>query len=127
MSVQSHCHPHGSTLPYQPYQMVGNYTTVRTPHTCPVCQGKGEHPRGFYGPRDPAEGNPDPCRSCEKGVVWETRQEYAPTWVYPPVYQEYHYTVPPWDYQTYQVADSVTLNPALPNSVPWNPFTGAIG
>lgn len=107
--VQNHCHPHAA-LPSVAPQPWGNYTTTRIPHTCPVCQGKGEHPRGFYGPRHPAEGKPDKCRSCEKGIVWETRQEYSPTWTYWPT------VTYPWAAPVSVTYDTSAAAPAVANT-----------
>ena len=41
-----------------------------TPHACPVCQGRGSVPPGFYGL---FEADRVCCKSCQgTGVVWET-------------------------------------------------------
>lgn len=47
-----------------------------TPHCCPVCYGRGLVPHGFYyaigSPTFTSNGgDPEPCRSCEKGVIWK--------------------------------------------------------
>jgi len=50
------------------------YETRVIPHTCPVCQGRGSVPMGFYNPNNQGTANstaPDQCRSCAgTGVVW---------------------------------------------------------
>jgi hypothetical protein len=44
------------------------------PHTCPVCQGRGVLPAGFYHPSGAASLTstaPERCRSCSgKGYLW---------------------------------------------------------
>lgn len=41
------------------------------PHKCPVCDGKGKMPMGFY-----REGMAEECRSCEgRGLVWPPQPE----------------------------------------------------
>jgi hypothetical protein len=41
------------------------------PHRCPVCLGTGEVPNDFYVRMGFSEdAAPEPCRSCERGVVW---------------------------------------------------------
>ena len=44
----------------------------RTPHCCPVCQGKGKVWDGFYGEAVTGSGGLNsPCRSCGgMGVIW---------------------------------------------------------
>lgn len=48
---------------------------ARTPHRCPVCEGRGNVPAGFYedggfSESMTAEPRREPCRSCIQGVVW---------------------------------------------------------
>ena len=42
------------------------------PHRCPVCDGRGSVPAGFYSPANTTgSANPEPCRSCGgQGVLW---------------------------------------------------------
>ena len=44
----------------------------RTPHTCPVCEGRGFIPDGFYlGIGHGHSTDTEPCRSCNgTGIVW---------------------------------------------------------
>jgi hypothetical protein len=47
----------------------------KTPHKCPICEGKGVVPCGFYGTssssRLTTEELIDECRTCKgKGIVW---------------------------------------------------------
>lgn len=55
-----------------------------TPHRCPVCCGTGLVPQGFYSGLLASDGSSgtagppqEPCRSCERGIVWE------PAWSVP--------------------------------------------
>ena len=41
-----------------------------TPHRCPVCDGRGQMPASFYALTTSADPRMEPCRSCDKGVVW---------------------------------------------------------
>ena len=43
------------------------------PHLCPVCQGKGTVPAGFYGHGDLTSTlTPEQCRTCQGfGMVWD--------------------------------------------------------
>jgi hypothetical protein len=44
------------------------------PHCCPVCNGKGNVPQGFYNMNDSAPStctNPEICKSCYgSGILW---------------------------------------------------------
>lgn len=61
---------------------------MTTPHTCPVCHGKGTVPAGFYDTQigfyeTPMDAKPEEkCRTCKgKGMVWPPCGE----WLRPPV------------------------------------------
>lgn len=47
---------------------------MRVPHRCPVCDGKGRVPSGFYAPEGTVrldEPRMEVCRSCfGSGIVW---------------------------------------------------------
>jgi len=48
----------------------------RRPYRCPVCEGRGIVPAGFYGPYATQSSQvtvaPEPCRTCgQTGVVWQ--------------------------------------------------------
>jgi hypothetical protein len=47
----------------------------RIPHKCPVCEGKGSVPVGFYAPNEAltlSSEQPEVCRSCSgHGIVWK--------------------------------------------------------
>lgn len=44
----------------------------RTPHRCPVCDGRRTVPAGFYGREQVLSGTtPEACRSCDgTGILW---------------------------------------------------------
>lgn len=45
-----------------------------TPHRCPVCDGVGMKPPGFYDllPCSTTSASPEQCRTCYgRGIVWE--------------------------------------------------------
>lgn len=51
------------------------WTPIPTPHRCPVCDGRGNVPYGFYSGQPvgstTAAPLPEPCRSCAgSGLVW---------------------------------------------------------
>jgi DnaJ-class molecular chaperone len=50
-----------------------------TPHTCPVCNGKGLLPCGFYNTQSigsPSNTADEQCRACGgQGIIWESNQE----------------------------------------------------
>ena len=47
-------------------------TAGRVPHRCPVCEGRGHVPAGFYvGKGSATSANPEGCRSCNgTGILW---------------------------------------------------------
>lgn len=47
-------------------------TTKQVPHRCPVCEGRGHVPAGFYTGGLAEGANPEPCRSCKDGLIWVT-------------------------------------------------------
>ena len=56
---------------------------MKTPHCCPVCNGNGLVPNGFYnqtsGQWSTSSITPETCRSCDgTGIVWsiEEQEEY---------------------------------------------------
>jgi len=61
---------------YWPYNW--NYYTwpqsEKKPHLCPVCNGKGTVPRGFYEHGDfvsSTNAGPEQCKAClGQGIVW---------------------------------------------------------
>lgn len=61
----------------------------RVPHRCPVCEGRGFLPSGFYAGASSASTAPEGCRSCRgTGVVWSRirrRPPDEPFRVYPPI------------------------------------------
>lgn len=71
---------------------------MQTPSTCPVCQGRGVVPAGFYstttGQGTTSTMIPEQCRSCEgSGIVWSGNSEAS----FP------HYVVPKTTVGTAQV------------------------
>lgn len=50
------------------------------PHKCPICLGTGNVPGGFYnccpGGYPTSANTMEPCRSCEKGIIWEMRNSW---------------------------------------------------
>jgi len=49
---------------------------MKTPHVCPVCNGNGLVPNGFYnqysGQWLSSDATPEMCRTCNgEGIVWE--------------------------------------------------------
>ena len=67
--------PHYSPLPFS--QPGTTWTPEGTdmrlyPHRCPVCEGRGMMPHGFYDRRTVSSSmEPDPCHSCQgSGIVW---------------------------------------------------------
>jgi len=59
------------------------------PHTCPVCQGRGTVPQGFYNHGDMLTSSltPEQCRTClGTGIVWDYTVIDSPSWGYiPPI------------------------------------------
>lgn len=54
----------------------------KTPHCCPVCQGKGQVSNGFYNQVGEygmtSDATPEMCRSCNgTGIVWQPKEEYC--------------------------------------------------
>jgi hypothetical protein len=44
-----------------------------TPHRCPVCEGRGFVPAGFYSGSQSTSANPELCRSCATtGIIWRS-------------------------------------------------------
>jgi len=46
---------------------------AKVPFLCPVCQGRGVVPQGFYSPYPTGlttSTEPDKCRSCMDGIIW---------------------------------------------------------
>jgi len=44
-----------------------------TPHCCPICQGRGEVPPGFYIGSVFTRAISETCRTCQgTGVLWES-------------------------------------------------------
>lgn len=49
---------------------------MANPHKCPVCNGTGFVPKGFYYGLSGETGF-DECRTCTKGIIWDyTNYEY---------------------------------------------------
>jgi len=50
------------------------YPTKQYPHRCPVCEGRGTVPHGFYSHEEmgtDASTAPETCRTCNgQGVIW---------------------------------------------------------
>lgn len=57
--------------PYSPPAQPTFFSYPKIPHKCPICEGRGNVPFGFYG-RSEVEGGPtELCRQCEgKGVIY---------------------------------------------------------
>jgi hypothetical protein len=45
---------------------------IKTPYMCPVCNGRGLVPAGFYEGEVASTDHAwhDACRACENGVIW---------------------------------------------------------
>ena len=55
--------------------LISDVNKSLAPHRCPVCNGKGLVPNGFYlqtsGHSSTSSITPEPCRSCGgTGIVW---------------------------------------------------------
>jgi len=55
--------------------IIVTHPNSQTPHTCPVCMGKGIVPSGFYSyPNNQwttTSATPEKCKSCNgSGVIW---------------------------------------------------------
>ena len=48
-----------------------------TPHRCPICNGVGNVPIGFYSMRTMSAGTlPETCKACNgTGILWERKDE----------------------------------------------------
>src|SRR5208282_6077669 len=70
---------------------------LSTPHKCPVCNGRGKVPAGFYGDQGTDVSEP-PCRSCHgSGLVWSNDCPMLPIYPAPPMQPWPPTTVPiPW-------------------------------
>src|SRR5208283_3367950 len=66
------------------------------PHKCPVCNGRGKVPAGFYGDKG-IDASESPCRSCHgSGLVWSNDWSMLP-YPGPPIQPWPPTTVPiPW-------------------------------
>ena len=74
--------------------------TVAKPHLCPVCQGRGTVPVGFYSPGTLSSSlTPETCRTCQGfGVVWDyTDNGPGWGWIVPVTCQDINKTttIPP--------------------------------
>lgn len=62
-------------VPPQPWYDQTAYPSYRTPHRCPVCDGQGNVPKGFYQSEAGliyVDADTALCKSCwGAGVVWE--------------------------------------------------------
>lgn len=60
-------------LYYQPGETWVMQKPAPEPHTCPVCEGRGDVPHGFYSnsPHSSTDATADVCRSCSgRGILW---------------------------------------------------------
>ena len=63
---------------------------MTTPHRCPICQGQGTVPPGFYEELNTGtsiSSNRPICRTCGgSGLLWESQDfsYYAPLWASDP-------------------------------------------
>lgn len=63
------CPEHSPVLQY-------HYVNMQIPHRCPVCEGKGRAPNGFYAAIgveswSTSDITPEQCRACAgTGVLW---------------------------------------------------------
>jgi len=56
--------------------MLNYSTSYKTPHTCPVCLGRGEMPPGFYSNSADVR-FPETCKKCKGNrIIWE--EEHIP-------------------------------------------------
>ena len=70
--------PQWTTFPYSMH--VCTNSCNQHPHRCPNCAGKGIVPEGFYKLSEvnyyptmsagKSDDSSEPCRSCEKGIIW---------------------------------------------------------
>ena len=69
------------------------------PHLCPVCQGRGTVPTGFYSPTGSTSNvTPEQCRTCQGfGMVWDYT-DFNPgpgLWIGPVTCNDIQKTIPP--------------------------------
>jgi len=55
---------------------------MRTPHKCPICNGRGIVSNGFYSATEECwsttSADPEKCRSCSgQGVVWDEQDQFS--------------------------------------------------
>lgn len=61
--------PNFPPLPDPP--MFKSEPVPKRPHKCPVCEGRGWVPNGFYGVVDCTSTANETCRSCNgAGIIW---------------------------------------------------------
>ena len=68
------------------------------PYACPVCNGRGSVPVGFYTPGTVTSSlTPEICRSCNgTGVLWDyTEMPPSPFWIGPVTCNDIQKTIPP--------------------------------
>jgi hypothetical protein len=79
MNSETYKVPEGNTAPYEPQTTY--YTSPQIPHKCPICNGRGVVPSGFYSGTDYIDeyGNllwtssdaVEKCRACDgTGIIW---------------------------------------------------------
>jgi hypothetical protein len=58
---------------------------VIVPFRCPVCEGRGSMPRGFYDRSTTVSSlEPEQCRACRGcGIVWASEHDVPALWFYP--------------------------------------------
>ena len=67
-------------LPQDPPLLIADVSKSLVPHRCPVCNGNGLVPNGFYmqtsGHWSTSSITPEMCRSCGgTGIVWANKTE----------------------------------------------------
>ena len=78
---------------------------MAVPYKCPVCNGTGQVPAGFYDTETSINPQAEKCRSCEgTGIVWD-KMQLSPWALQAPPYYTPPYTpnrgetgdpLPPW-------------------------------